>query len=236
MKLELLVGKRASGIAKPKDYTDWAESLLYEDLDSENIGILASMGFERDSDSEEIEAYFQKILTDLNLVLPTEKAALRSYAKVICEQIISGDLDPDDGVSILESFYPMSDYEAIYGIWEDLSGDLCLVNDSMGCIFNSGLALENKEEYVKGVAVQFLVLLETILPDRFFHFSACSDCGHIGESEFEVMDKPWMPDKLYRFIYKQGQTQRVICSNCRKPFPHHMNDYVGRKKYLDKKS
>ena len=45
---------------------------------------------------------------------------------------------------------------------------MCLVNDSMWCILNSGLDLENKEEYVKGVAVQFLVLLETILPDRFF--------------------------------------------------------------------
>ncbi|WP_420554046.1 hypothetical protein [Neptuniibacter marinus] len=235
MKFELLTGKRALGSAYSKDYTEWAESLLYENVESENVAILASMGYERAPDSEEVEIYFQKSLKDLGLILPDEKEGLKIYAKALCEQIISGDLDTEKGVSILESFYLKSDYEAIYSIWDALSEDLWMVNDRDGCIFNSGLTAENKGEYIKGVAAQFTDLLETNLPDRFFCLCACPECGYIGENKLEVVDKPWLPDRLYRLIYKRGQTQRAICANCKRPFPNNMSDYEGRKQYLSKK-
>jgi hypothetical protein len=235
MKFELLAGKRALGSAYSKDYTEWAESLLYEDVDSENVAILASLDCERDPDSEEVEAYFQKSIKDLGLTLPDEKESQKTYAKALCEQIISGELEPEKGVCILESFYSKSDYEAIYSIWDGLSEDLWMLNDRDGCIFNSGLTIENKHEYIKGVAVQFIELLSTELPDRFFYMCACPECGHTGENELEVIDKPWMPDKLYRLLYKRGQTQRAICGNCKRPFPNNMSDYEGRKQYLSKK-
>ncbi|WP_444922918.1 hypothetical protein ACJJH9_12095 [Microbulbifer sp. DLAB2-AF] len=235
MKFKLLVGKRALGSAYSKDYTEWAESLLYEGIESENVAILASMGYERDPDSEEIERYFLKSLKDLGLTLPNEKEGLKIYAKVLCEQVISGDLEPEKGTRILESFYSKSDYEAIYSIWDELSEDLWMVNNRDGCIFNTGLSAENKNEYIKGVAAQFIELLEEKLPDRFFYLCACPECGYIGESALEVIDKSWMPDKLYRFIYKRAQTQRAICVNCKRPFPNNMSDYEGRKQYLSKK-
>lgn len=235
MKFELLAGKRALGSAYSKDYTGWAESLLYEDIESENVAILASMGYERDPDSEEVEAYFQKSLKDLNLSLPDEKEGLKIYAKTLCEQIVSGDLEPEEGAKVLEAFYSQSDYEAIYSIWDELSEDLWMVNDRDGCIFNTGLSSENKCEYIKGVAAQFIELLKTKLPDRFFYLCACPECGYIGENALEVIDKPWMPDKIYRFIYKRGQTQRAICANCTRPFPNNMSDYEGRRQYLNKK-
>ena len=235
MKFELLAGKRALGSAYTKDYTEWAESLLYEDIESENVAILASMGYERDPDSEEVETYFLKSLKDLALTLPNEKEGLKIYAKALCEQIVSGDSEPEEGVGILESSYSKSDYEAIYSIWDELSEDLWMVNDRDGCIFNTGLSAENKNEYIKGVAAQFIELLETNLPDRFFYLCACPECGYIGENELEVIDKPWMLSKLYRFIYERGQTQRAICANCKRPFPNNMSDYEGRKQYLSKK-
>jgi len=58
MKFELLAGKRALGSAYSKDYTEWAESLLYEDIESENVAILASIGYERDPDSEAMKHTF----------------------------------------------------------------------------------------------------------------------------------------------------------------------------------
>lgn len=235
MKFEILAGKRALGIAYSKSYTEWAESLLYEDVDSVNVAILASMGYERDPDSEEIEVYFQKCLKDLGLVLPEEKEGLKIYAKALCEQIISGELEPEKGVGILESFYSKSDYDAIYSIWDELSEDLWMVNDRDGCIFNTGLTIQNKPEYIKDVALQFIELLSKTLPDRFFYLSACPACGHIGESGSEVIDKPWMPAEIFRLIYRRGQTQRAICANCKKPFPNNMSDYEGRKQYLSAK-
>ncbi|VAW45283.1 hypothetical protein MNBD_GAMMA03-361 [hydrothermal vent metagenome] len=236
MKFELLTGKRALGCAYSKDYTEWAESLLYENVESENVAILASMGYERDPDSEEIEAYFQKSLKDLGLTLPDEKEGLKIYAKALCEQIVSGDLESEKGVSILEAFYSKSDYEAIYSIWDELSEDLWMVSDHEGSIFNTGLSYENKNEYIKAVAAQFIELIEMNLPDRFFCLCACPECGYIGENELEVIDKPWMPDKIYRLIYKRGQMQRAICANCKRPFPNNMSDYEGRKQYISVKS
>ncbi len=235
MKFELLVGKRALGSAYSKDYTEWAESLLYEDVDSENVAILASMGYERDPDSEEIETYFQKSLKDLGLGLPSDKDGLKIYAKALCEQIVSGDLEPEKGVGILDGFFTVSDYEAIYSIWDELSEDLWMINDRQACYFNSGLTFENKPNYIKDVAAQFIVLLDSELPERFFYLSSCPECGYIGESSLEVIDKPWMPRQLFRLIYGRGQTQRAICSKCKRPFPNNMSDYEGRKQYLNKK-
>ncbi|WNZ54943.1 hypothetical protein QT397_18980 [Microbulbifer sp. MKSA007] len=104
MKFEFLLGKRAIGSAYSKDYTEWAESLLYENVDSENVAILASMGYERDPDPEEIETYFQKCLKDLGLAVPLDKDALKIYAQALCELIISGELEPEQGVGMLEGF------------------------------------------------------------------------------------------------------------------------------------
>lgn len=235
MKFELLAGKRALGSAYSKDYTEWAESLLYENVESENVAILASIGLERDPDPEEVETYFLKSLKDLGLILPDEKEGLKIYAEALCEQIVSGDLDPEKGVGVLESFYSKSGYEAIYSIWDELNEDIWMVNDRDGCVFNTGLSAANKNEYIKGVAAQFIDLLKTNLPDRFFYLCACSECGYIDENELEVIDKPWMPDKLYRLIYRRGQTQRAICAHCKKPFPKNMSDYEARKQYLSKK-
>jgi len=235
MKFELLAGKRALGSDYSKDYTDWAESLLYKDVDSENVAVLAGLGYERDPDSEDIESYFLKSLSDLGLDLPSDEEALKVYAKAICEQIVASELDSEKGVSILETFFSSSDYEAIYSIWSDLSEDLWMVNDLDGSIFNTGLTIENKDDYIKQVASQFIMLLESELPDRFFHLSACPECGVIGESGLEVIDKPWMPDKLFRLIYRRRQTLRAICTNCKNPFPKNMSDYEGRKQYFDKK-
>ncbi|MFL1455848.1 hypothetical protein ACJO5Y_15545 [Marinobacter sp. GN3S48] len=232
MKFELLVGKRALGSAHARDYTTWAESLLYEDIESENVAILASIGLERDPDSEEVELYFQRSLTDLDLLLPPDEDALQVYAADLCEQIVSGDLDPEIGADTLAGFYSRSDYEAIYSIWDDLSEDLWMVSNQDGCIFNTGLTKENASGYIKNVASQFIFLLQANLPEDFLHLSACPECGYIGKHELEVIDMPWMPEQLFRLIYKRGQTQRVICPRCKRPFPNNMSDYEGRKQYL----
>ena len=235
MKFEHLAGKRALGSAHARDYTAWAESLLREGIEDENIVILASIGLERDPDSEEVQSYFQKSLRDLGLSLPPDKDALRIYATAVCEQILSGDLGPEAGADILAGFYAGSDYESIYSIWDGLSDDLWLANNNDVCIFNTGLTRYNSGSYIKDVASQFIVLLEADLPDDFFHLSACPECGYVGRCELEIVDKPWMPEKVFKMIYRRGQTQRAVCPNCDRSFPNNMSDYEGRRQYLDRK-
>ncbi len=235
MKFEHLVGKRALGSAHARDYIAWAESLLYEAIESENVAILASFGFERNPDSEEVESYFQRSLTDIGLSLPPDKDALSIYAKALCEQIVSGNLEAEVGADILAGFYSRSYYEHIYSIWDELRDDLWSVQNRYGCIFNTGLTKENSGNYIKNVASQFIVLLEADLPEDFFHLSACPECGYIGKSELEVLEMPWMPEKLFRLIYKRAQLRRVVCQSCKRPFPNNMSDYEGRRLYLDRK-
>lgn len=233
MKFEHLAGKRALGNAHPNDYIRWAEGLLQAGAGSENVAILAGLGLERHPDSAEVEAYFQKSLKDLGLGLLPRGEGLRAYARYVCEQIISGGMESGERLEILETFYFNSDYNAIYRIWDELSEDVWRVENGEGSVFNTGLVRENIDSYIAGVAKQFIVLLDTSLPYDFFDLCACLNCGYIGKGDLEKIEKTWMPERLFRLIYRRGRTCRVICAKCGCPSPHNMSDYEGRKQYLD---
>lgn len=235
MNFEHLTGKRILGEACPKDYTDWAESILCEGAESENIAILAGIGLDRSPDSDDVETYFNKSIKDLGLILPSVRDGLKGYAKFICEQIILGDIEPETGLKTLETFYSSSDYQAIYSIWDELGEDIWMLRDGDGCIFNTGLTIYNIDLYIVDVAKQFIEILHTDLPDDFFHLSACPVCGYIGKSELERIEKPWMPELIFRLIYQRGATCQAICAKCQHPFPKNMSDYEGRKQYIDSK-
>jgi hypothetical protein len=213
MKFELLIGKRILGTASSRDYIQWAESLLLQNVGSENVAILAGLACENNSDSEEVEKYFQRSLEDLGLVLPNEEEALKNYAKVICEQIVSGDLEPEKGFSILARLDFIADHKIVlFSIWDSLSEDLQVIGHHEKFIVNTGLTKDNKKEYIKKVAVQFIELVETDLPENFFHLHICSSCGH------------------------NAQGYKSICDNCKKSSLYSMSDYEGRKLYFSKKA
>ncbi len=235
MKFEYLTGKRALGNAHPKDYTDWAEGLLCDGVVSENVAILAGLGLDKHPDSEEIKIYFNKCLADLDLELPNAKNSLLAYARILCEKIVNNEMSAKKGLNILDGFYSRSDYEAIYSIWDELSEDIWMVNDREGCIFNSGLTVENIDHFIRKVAKQFLQLTKMKLPDCFFYLCSCKKCGYIGESATERIDIPWIPEKIFRLIFKQGPTYRSVCVKCKEPYPNNMSDYEGRKQYLEAK-
>jgi len=232
MKFKYLVGKIALGVASPKDYTSWAEEMLISGVESENISILAGLDLDKYPDSEEIKLYFKKSVNDLELEFPTDDVAIISYAIYICRGIIEGNITPEDGVSVLSQFYSKSDYEPIYGIWDELSDDIWSIKERDSCYFNTGLTKDNIGEYVRDVAEQFITLTKIILPEQFFNLCACQKCGYIGEHKLERIDLPWLPEKLYKLIYKRRPTHRAICSKCREPFPLSMGDYVARRQYL----
>jgi hypothetical protein len=227
-----LAGKIVLGTAHSEDFTGWAMEMLEKGFDSENLAILAGLSFEKNPDSEEIREYFYKSLKDLGLELPTEENSILSYAKYICSEIVAGNISPQNGLSILDGLYSKSDYEPIYSIWDELSEDIGMVNDREGCIFNTGITRENIDQYIVKVAEQFIKLTEIELPERFFWLTVCRKCGYIGENKLIRMDKPWMPEKLYRKIYRRGPTMKPVCSKCGKEFPLGMGDYVAREEYL----
>ncbi|KAB0665672.1 hypothetical protein F6V25_08095 [Oryzomonas japonica] len=236
MKFEHLAGKRALGSAQAKDYTDWAVSLLCEGCDSESVAILAGIGLDKETGSEEIEKYFQKSLKELALSLPPHEESLRIYAEYLCKQIVAGELEPEKGLSILEAFYSCSNYdEPIYSIWDTLGEDVWSVNNRFDCTFNSDLTRENLGSYIRDVAGLFLRLTKVELPKNLFSMYLCQKCGYLGEHALEQIDKPWLPEKLYRFFYRRGPTYRSVCAKCREPYPKSMSNFEGLKLYLDQR-
>jgi len=232
MRFKILTGKIALGAAFPNDYTDWAMAMLDSGSDSENIAILASLGLEKNPDSEEVKNYFYRSLNDLGIELPTQENSILSYAKYICAEIIAGNISPMKGLSVLDGIYSLSDYEPIYSIWDELSEDIWMVNEGEGCFFNTSLTKENIDQFIINVAEQFIRLTEIELPQYFFSLTVCQKCGYIGEQEMERIDKPWLHEKIFRMLYKRGPTMNAICSQCGEPFPLGMEDYLGREQYL----
>jgi hypothetical protein len=232
MKFEDLTGKRALGIAHVKDYADWAESLLCDGVDSQNAAILVGLGLNQYPDSEEVEKYFQRCLKELGLHIPSNEECIKYYAKYLCEQILAGGVEPENGLSLLESLFFPSDYAPIYSIWDELSDDVWRVKHNEGAIFNSGLTEENVPDYIRNVAAQFLKLIEVKLPNNFFRMSLCPKCCFFGEPKSERIEKPWLPDKLYRLIFRRGPVYRSICGECGERVLAKMWDYEGRGQYL----
>ena len=232
MEFNYLAGKIAVGAAQPKDYSEWAIDMLNKGVESENIVILAGLDMDKYPDLEEIKYYFKQSIIDLELELPSEEKNLLNYATYICREIIKGEIPPRDGVTTLNGLYSISDYEPIYSIWDALSDDIWSIKERGICYFNTGLSEDNIDQYIINVASQFIKLIEVELPDDFFQLSVCQKCGNIGEHKLERIDSPWLPEKLYRLIFKKGPTHRAICSKCSEPFPLNMGDYEARKQYL----
>jgi hypothetical protein len=110
---------------------------LEQGLDSDSLTILAGMS---DKDNQfEIEDYFKKALTELEIILPDKREAALELAKYYADEIIAGKVDPVDGVNkiirkALDSYdffneskeYAMDsiDFQTIYGLYWTYD-DLC---------------------------------------------------------------------------------------------------------------
>jgi hypothetical protein len=110
---------------------------LEQGMDSDSLIILAGMS---DNDNPfEIEEYFKKALTELEIKFPDKRKAALELAKYYADEIIAGKVDPVDGVnkiiySALNSYdflneskeYAMDSihFQTIYGLYwtyDDLS-------------------------------------------------------------------------------------------------------------------
>lgn len=67
MNLTEPAGRRALGSAIRDDHVCWAEELLSDGVNSDDVAVLASLGLAKNPDSREIESLFQKSVDDLGL-------------------------------------------------------------------------------------------------------------------------------------------------------------------------
>lgn len=235
MNFEELVSKRAVGQDEPKDYCAWAEELLYTDVESESVPILASMGYERDPEREDIERYFQKSVKDLGLRIPSDEHGIKLYATITIEKLFEGKITPFECLGKMEKLFALTDYDPKYGIWDCLSEDISMLEYDGVCYFNTGLDKSNMGDYIRNVAKQFLEILPMELPEYFFNLCVCEKCGYIGESNTERVGKSWMPQRIFRLFYRRVPASKAICAKCGAPYPSSMIDYSARTIYLESK-
>lgn len=227
-----LAGRRALGIARPRDYTDWAEALLVAGLETESVAVLAGLGLDREPESAEVETFFQRSLSELDLELPAEALALQHYAVQLCRRLVAGEVDAIATLYLLESFYVRSDYDPLYSVWDELTEDLAWLDGDEPAYFNPGLTRETLPARIGAIARQFLVLLDTDLPPDFFRMSLCGTCGFFGESGVERSEMNWLPEAVFRYLFRRGPARRAVCARCGAGDPRPMSDFEARETYL----
>lgn len=115
-----LLANRYMGRATYEDLVDWAIGCLERNLDSKNIRILASM--RTSLYPSEVEYYFSRSLQDLGWTMPDRRECLFNYARYIAQQIISGDLPPQDGCLRVHRLAYELDHPDEFRPWCHLNG------------------------------------------------------------------------------------------------------------------
>ena len=231
MNTEILAAKIAFGDIEMHDYSDWAENLLIQGVESKNIIILASFGLDKNIDKYEIEIYFKKCVTELKIIFPDHISALKTYAKLRCLEILKVNSSLKTEVDKLSGLARLTEHEEpLFRIWDEFSEDIWFAeNQDYQPIWNSGLTKENQVQYIKEFAKQFLQLLELQLPINFWQLSYCESCKHLGGSIIKS-EKKRMP--VIKFPTEQT-VNYAACENCLAPYPLTMTDFMGRKAYIE---
>ena len=233
MEFNTLITKQALGIAKNKDFSDWAESLLVQGSESNSVAILASFGIDRNLNTDEVKQYFEKCLLELNLVLPEPRILIFNHVKTLVLEIINGTVKPQIGLNGLKNFWLQTDNdEPLYRIWDELAEDVATLDDYQGYLWNTHLSKENVDDFIIEVAKQFLQLCELKLPDNFFALCACPDCQCVAKPLLKRIELAWLPEKLFRLLYGRSPTFKWVCRACEQSHLYNMFDYEGRKHYL----
>lgn len=122
----ILFAKKYLGSIKIEEYIEWAIDMLGLGFDSKKLRILA--GLSNPLDPSEVNNHFEDILKELNILKPNEEEAVMYYAISLCEQMISSELNPRNGLKRLYKICQDLDYDSDYMIWYELDDALASIS------------------------------------------------------------------------------------------------------------
>jgi len=177
--------RRARGLATTQDHIDWADALLVAGCNVPSIAELASYVYERDPDRGQVELAFLECVTALGLTLvaDSDEAFDKFIAMIslpVCEQILTGEISPEAGMSRLLEFLEDNNEPLILWMWLDLANDLGPFQDDY-VTYNAGLDLTDYDACVRATAAQYIALSKLNLPERFPWVWQCHQCGFVSE-------------------------------------------------------
>ncbi len=218
---QILLAKRLFWGFDSQKYVDWAIDLLYADIESESLIILAGLnGY----DTQEKEEYFWKSIEELQIdIKKSDDELIENYALFTARQVVENKLKPLDGLSIMLEIVSVTDYDVKYTQFFGIDEDLDYLSHNEQTIFNSGLRKDNIEEYVK---TEFELFIETVsldLDNSIFDKAICNKCG--------LITKPKLKNK--RKLCTTTTYQIWICGNCGTDKIEHFNSQAGKKRIIE---
>ena len=107
--------------ASSDDYVDWAFACLDEGLDSKSLRLLAALS-KNHSIKADFEELFRLSLNELDWNYLSKKEVLIDYAKDLAKQILSGEIEPEDGIEIINKIYLQLNFPPQLEMWGYFDG------------------------------------------------------------------------------------------------------------------
>jgi hypothetical protein len=122
----LLVGElRGRGTAMGRDFVDWAVRALVDGHDAPALRVLAGLDLDGVPSAFAAADQFRLALGELGIAAPPDDELIRRYVSDVAQQIVDGELAPQDAVArlhreVLTPFAHPADLMAWCFLWEGL--------------------------------------------------------------------------------------------------------------------
>jgi len=202
-------------------YVDWAVVLLENGFESESLIILAGL----DSyPTEEKEKYFWESIRELDIKIEKNDSELIDYyTDFIAKQVIEDKLNPMVGLSKMLDIVRTTDYSSQYIQFVLLDEDIDYLNYYQTTIFNTGLTLNNKEEFVKDEFRLFLEMNQLQIDESLRDKSYCLNCNKFVKP---VLKTKYQLKKPYKY-------QIWVCPNCGSVKLEHSDNHKTKRRIIE---
>lgn len=232
MTTDILFLRRCLGETTGEDYIVWAVEQLCGADDTPSLRILA--GLNPALDRDEIEEFFLKACSELNLEAPKLDSSIGDRAVQLHAAYARGDLSaralvrvvaglvrsPDNHSSVEEARDRMA-----LAFWMDMEGELALAGtDYEGTLYPVTL-LSRLDDAVRREWELFEHARRINLPPNFRYYVMCVSCGHVGSPG-------WRNPSFLRVILQQSPLVRTACSACGSTQCRSMSEPEVRSEYF----
>lgn len=212
MQTDNLILNRSLGTAYPDQYVDWAVERMCDGLDSPSLRILA--GLNPKLETEEIEAYFRKTCSELNIECVNPAQEPRRSVDLIRRSYEHGDMTAMTAFHMLARLYQHSEYsDPLLGVFYEIEEELSLRGSGHEGCFYPPDALVDLDEALRSEFDLFFAASQLDLPKGFSRFIRCEHCGHIGEARLR---RKTLGDKIRGMIprLRPKPAWWFTCSRC----------------------
>jgi len=219
--IQHLLAENLCSQMNPQKFVDWGVRLLERGYETENILILAGLD---NYPREEIETYFWSSVNDLNIKLTkSDFELLENFAVYVANSILSKDMEPNEGLRIMNDIVRESDYSNRYIQFFNLEDDQYYLENDKHTHYNSFDGTDNFDEIIIEEFNLFLEAERINLEPKYREFAFCYAC--------KSMDKPTLAAK--RNWIGKIEYQYFVCPSCKSKNLEHFSTQKGKRFVLN---